>query len=713
MEIDNLVKESVQVFSGQKSSIAYGAVGVPECEAIENFVTRRTRLRKIWGTSLYHEAEFGISEIKWLDYFRNRWLFQRANGIGLETAEASQAFVQLGEIYGGTSRRVFSDKWTDSVFICNGHENKFIDFETLAQPTLLRTGLLPPGGGLINDSDPLFVPATFTVPAQAGSSLPAGDFEYIVTLWDDKRKVESMPYGSYVGEDGLWLYDSTIFHGATDVDLRNYTTGINGIRINVATPNVSAVRINLAPVFALGYDTDRVTHYIIYRKAADGTYKRVPRNGGADTSYVDDKSTIADPVFLDFAADASLGEVIDLSLSPPPSGQYYRDSTVVGEIHDYGPRFVKFHRDQLWKFGVNFPGTENGYENGAPLNATRFYPFNGMAYASAPGIFDYWQFTYSVGRETGQRDTFMGKHRNTLMFFKESSSYYLDGSSTDNYEIREMDNKRGITISGSAQETTHGIIGLGAEGFTLFDSVGPASIISEEIADMVEKINLEYPDKITSAFDPEEEKYECHCPIKNDRNTLVFIYDLKQKAWSFTKRAGGAAHYGLTSKKRTVGLLGDKLNGRLYLSTNRALVTQNGETMHGVWRSKQFDWGRPGDLKGLQMVTIVARAKRDFRLSIDVIPDFSQRDCVSVKDIDPDVREDVYAEDVDDVGGGVWDEAQWGDGAVKKEFTILVQAIGKKIQLIVRNSDTDADRANFEIEEIILWASLMEGEEAK
>ncbi len=138
-------------------------------------------------------------------------------------------------------------------------------------------------------------------------------------------------------------------------------------------------------------------------------------------------------------------------------------------------------------------------------------------------------------------------------------------------------------------------------------------------------------------------------------------------------------------------------------------MTFNGETMHGIWRSKHFDFGRPGDLKSLQAVTIVARAKRDFRVSIDVIPDFSQRDCASVNDVAPDVRGDVLAEDASDSEGMIWDEGQWSNGTEKKEFTILVQAIGKKFQLIVRNSDVDANRASFEIEEIILWASNLSG----
>lgn len=705
-EIDNLVQEKVQVFSGQKSALTHAASENSDCEAIENFVTRRSRLRKIWGTSLYHTAGFGIGRVKWLDHFRNRWLFQRGDGIGLETAEGSGEFNQLGTLEGDLERRVFSDKWIDSVFVSNGFQNKYVDFTTYEVPKLLNLGLLPPGGASMPQQPVPFPPAAFSVQDEMGSGLEVGDYEYLITLWDDDRKVESLPYGAFVGEDGLWIYDATqITNSVTGEtgDINNFTTG--GPKVQVGAINKKVV-IDVSAILALGYDAQRVTHYIIYRKAADGIYKRVFVNQGLEI----DITAINQPIFEDQIAEADLGLVLDLSLSPPPSGGYYRDESAL-VWKDYGPRFVKYHRDQLWLFGVRFPGTPDGYEAGRPLLRSRFHALSGVAYASQVDSFDHFDKTYGVGRETGEEDTGMGKHRNTLMFFKDKSSYYLDGTSPENYEIRELDKNRGITVPGSLQETPAGIIGLGLGGFTLFSSLGPAEIISEGIADMVEQINLEQKDKITSAYDPEEEKYECHCPLLNDYNTIVFIYDLKQKAWSFTKRAGGAAYYSLQSNKRSVGLIGDKQNGRLFLSTNRAAVTQAGQTLHGVWRSKQFDWGRPGELKTLHMVTIVGRAKRDFRLSLDVIPDFAQKDAVSVNDINPDVRDANYAEDEDDTEGEIWNEAQWQAGTVRKEFTVLVPMQGKKLQLILRNSDTDANRAMFEIEEIILWATLEEGED--
>lgn len=694
MDIKNLVTERVAAFVGQKSAAPHGIVSNSECEAIKNFVTRRGRLRKIWGATLYEDLAEDSGEIKWIDYMYHRWVCQRGNSIFIESGEGTGSFFKMGEIEGGGTERVFSDKWVDLLFFSNGFENKFIESDSLAPDSLLTLGVYPPGGGILFGGS--YPTAELAAVPDLSSSLSVGDYQYAMTFWDNDRQVESLPYGSYVDEDGLW---------ATVSDLAGFFMdgGVLAIGSN------ESAEIDVSPILALGYDASRVTHYRIYRKDADGSFKLVPALYSAITGDIDiyeQNVPISQPVVYDIGF-GTLGAVTDLSLSPPPGGKYYRDSSVV-QTKEYGPHFVKFFRDQLWLFGVNFPGTEDGFSGGRTV---RFYPLNGVAYASDVGLFDYWKYSYSIGRETGQRDTFVGIHRNTLLFFKEGSSYYLDGTSPANYEVRTLDDKRGITIPGSAQETTAGIIGLGAEGFTLFDSTSGGKIISEEIADMVEKINLEHFEKITSSFDPQEEKYECHCPIENTHNTLVFILDIKSMTWSFTKKAGGAAAYGLSSSRRVVGLLGDKLNGRLYLTTDRSAVTFNGETMHGSWRSKHFDFGKPGDLKGLQAVTIVARAKRDFRVSIDVIPDFAQKDAVSVSDIAPDVRNDILAEDADDEEGMLFDEGQWSSGTEKKEFTILVQAIGKKFQLIVRNSDVDADRASFEIEEITLWASLLDGDE--
>ncbi len=697
MEISNLVSERIEAFTGQKSSAPHGILAANDCERIKNFVTRRGRLRKIWGTSLYYESALyaGVSEVKWIDYFRNRWIFQHGDCIGLELAENSQTFDQPGSILLGAANRVFSEKWQNNIYLCNGCENKYLEPGAVVD-NFLNLGLTPPGNG--RKWVALQGEITLSEVGSLGAALGNQECAYVITFWDSVRRVESMPWGSQVNEDGLWIGFSQAY---ADSNAATFS----------GDPD-KAMRVDISQIKALGYDEQRVTHFLVYRrKIADGTLTLL-----TDPDTFIGAPTINNDYYDDTTPEADLtGRLLDESISPPPSGKFYVGyGTLPEDAGNYGPRFVKFFRDQLWMFGVNFPGTPYGtqpYPDGAGFSQTPYAPQSGIAYGSQVGNFEYWQYTYDIGRSTGQKDTGLAKHRGALLFFKDASTYYLEGTSPENYEIRELDNKRGIIAPGSLQETTVGVIGLGAEGFTLFDSVSGGKIISEEIADEVEGINLAQIDKIYSAFDPQEEKYECHVPIENTYNTKVFILDVKSMSWSFTTRAGGAAAYGLSSEKRVVGLLGDAQNGRLYKTTDRSLLQFAGRTAHGTWRSRQMDFGYPGYLKSLQTVTITARAKRDFRLSIDVIPDFAQADCVTINDIDPDVRSDRWAEDEDDDAGMDWDEGQWGANTEKKQFTVLVQAIGKRFQLVIRNSDTDAERANFEIEEISLEASLLKGED--
>lgn len=699
MELKNLVTETVRNFSGVKSSLPHGVLQSSDAEKIENFVTRKGRLRKIWGATKQYESAFGVGEIKWLDYFRNRWLFQHGNSIGAEQTEGAYDFLEVGSMALGTENASHSEIWNNRVFLSNGAENKFYEPDGAGQK-LLNLGIFPPGLGrksVEGAAPPDFI---LTKVAAPGSALADATYGYAVTFWDDVRGVESLPWGAAVGQDGLWNGYAYIYSLAT--------------RAAWAGMANNAIRVDISQIKAVGYDRDRVTHFIIYRATqADPTvFKRVadPRA----STFIADLLSIDNDYYDDSTVEANLGAVLDQSLSPPPSGRYYDGLATDADLGNYGPKYVRFFRDQLWLFGADFPGTENGFLLNAEstgIYRVPYEPQNGLAYASQVGNFDYWQYSYEIGPSTGQKDTGIARAGNSLLFFKERSAYYLDGTNPENYEIRELDPRRGVIVPGSLQETTKGAIGLGADGFTLFDGVGRGVVISEELEE-VERINLAHSDKISSVFDPHEERYECHVPLDEfSWNTRVFAYDLKTNAWEVTTRAGGAAKYGLSSARRIVSLLGDPRNGRLYSTDDYSVTTFNGQTMHGLWRSRAFDFGRPDSIKSVQMVEITARAKRDFRISVDLITDFNQKDCATVRDHAPDVRTNNWASGANDDSGAKWDSGAWAKNTVKKKFTILIQAIGKNFNLVVRNSDTDANYANFEIEEILVYASMLSGDE--
>jgi hypothetical protein len=713
MEIANLVMEAVRGFTGQKSAIPHGMLQASDAEKVENFVTRRARLRKIWGSSLYANVALpsGAGRVSWLGYIRHFFAYQQGNSIALEQTEGAGDFQEAGSILLGDQSKIFSDKWLNNLYLSNGCENKFLEYAPQIQDAigLRNLGLIPPGRGLKSqDGSDTINSVSISKVASVGSTLADATYGYVVTWWDANRRVESLPNGSSVGDDGFW----NSFGAVAAIDSQLAFVGMAD----------NAVQVDIKSLKDQGYDADRVTHFIVYRftQADYFTLKRV-----ADPDNVADEANlrIANDFYNDTTVEADLGKVLDESLSPPPSGLYYQGLADPAKDQGlYGPRFVKYFRGQLWLFGANYPGQKNSVTSvqvpafftpdkplpgEVSLKGVPVPPQNGWAYTSEAGNFDYWKFSWDIARNTGQDDTGLAVHRGTLLFFKSGSVHYLSGTSTNDYVVIPLDTKRGVVAPGSLQETSKGPIGLSADCFALFDSISGGKPISDEVADEVLAINLDFVEQITSAYDPKEEKYECHVPLDAaGYNQKVFVYDLKTGVMTFHRRAGGAAHYALNSKNRVVGLLGDARNGRVYDVSNYAATDFAGQKIRAFWRSKAFDFGRPEAMKGLQRVIITARATRDFKVSIDVIPDFNEGDCQTLEDISPDVRND----DFDDAAPEqAFDAARWDAETTKKKFTILVQCIGRNIQLVVRNAETDADAAQFEIEEILLEASLLDG----
>jgi hypothetical protein len=671
--LDDQTDEIVRFFSGQKSSLPSGALEVTDASRLLNFICRKGRLRKIWGAPIYAQPVLppnGSGGVSWISLFKRRWFFQQGTLIAFETAEGSKNFQEVGTILLGGTNRVESEKWRNLIFLVNGVENKIYDDSGVAGQKYLNLGLYPPGHGLRAS---ISLQPTFTLTESGGGDHPEGTYQYLVTFLDNNRGIESLPNGAEVQEDGLWLGNAPV-----------------SITTSAANKKIDG---NIADLKAAGVDP-RVTHFVVYRATqVDGQFKRITNGPFA----------IAADTFQDNDGDdTNLGQVLDESISPPPSGKYYLTGN---DTENYGPRFVKFFRDQLWLFGVRYPG----------LGDLGFGEVTGLAYGSAVNNFDYWKYEYDVGRSTDQEDTGIGKYRNTLFFFKEQSAYYLDGTNPTNYQIKEMDPQRGVVAPGSLQDTPVGCIGLAADGFVLFDSASPGKLISEEIQDEIDSINFDHVDKIHSAYDPKEGKYECYVPRSPSVNiSRVFIYDVNMKTWQFlSTRIGQAAAYGISSQKRRVGLLGDSQNSRLYDLANEAATTfggtglANGQTIRARFESKHFDWQAPGKLKRLQFIKIKARTKTDLKLSIDIIPDFGQQETITLDALEPVAEFSTWAESASDEDGMVWDQSNWAGATVPVKFEIPIQVVARNVQLVIREAETSADRASFEIEEIILEANLL------
>lgn len=666
------LREVVKVFSGQKSSYGHPILQPGDAESVINFVIRKGRLRKIWGCSLY--AQPVIPEagggIRWIDRFRNRWIYQQGRYVGYETEEGSKVFETLGTIVDNPTAdsRIRSEKHQNRIYMVNGMEAKFYEDSLLSGEKFLSLGIYPPGNGAFPGDSPDIV---LSQDGSSGTLAGATEYSYLITWWDSVREVESLPNGAYVQEDGLWL-------------------GTNPASITTTAAN-RTITGDVAALKAAGYDTDRVTHFIVYRAAqSDGTFKRI--NNVGDGLFL-----IANDTFTDSDGDETLlGQVLDQSLSPPPTGRYYNAPNSAG---DYGPRFIKEFNNQLFLFGVRYPG--NG--------ELAYGAANGLAYGSVVGSFDQFQYSYNVGFASDEKDTGIAKYRNTLFFIKERSIYYLDGTNALNYQVRPIDSQRGVVAPGSIQETPAGVIGLSADGFILIDSTGPAKLIGEEIFDQIGGINFAASAKINSAYDPREGKYECHIPMLPLANvSKVFVYDTVLQTWNFyTKRLGQASVYGIDSNGDKVGLLGDFQNSRLYNLVDQSQVTFNGQKILGRWASKHFDFGDPEQQKRLQTIRIKARSVEQFSLFIDIIMDFGQQETMTFE-VPAESIFSQWADGPDDEEGMDWDDDAWAGATVPIKFEIDGPlGVARNFQIVIREEGEDAGSGNFEIEEIVLVADAL------
>jgi hypothetical protein len=703
------VEEKVSVFSGIKSSYPSNGAALQsgDAEDMLNFMIRKARLRKIWGAADYATIATGSGAIRWIDRFLNRWIVQRAGSISFETAESSQVFSEMGTIEVDDESRIVSDKWRGNIYLSNGLENKFYDNQSAQgivdffnRNRFGNVGLTPPGNGLREDAG---LQPELTLSEQAGTGVANQGFkdstayEFLIIWWDNLRDVYSLPNGAEVQEDGLWLGNkpATITTSAgTGIDDRT-------------------IRVDITNYVNAGFDTNRVTHWVALARevGVDADFKRVGNStvvpGSATANFnTSGVSPALGRYTQDIAPTDGVGTIVlDESISPPPSGKFYQ-GILNGDVGNYGPRFIREHNEQLFFFGVRFPGLATEVDGEVELFLGKA---NGIAYASEVENFDYIRDNYNVGRETDQEDTGLEKFRNILYFIKSGSCHYLDGTNPLNYSVRACDSNRGFTVPGSIQATTIGIIGLSLEGFGIITSPGPIEIISEDIFNKISGINLLHKDKITSSFDEKEGKYECHVPCGANTNvSRVFVYDVNLKTWEvYSKRVAGALKYSKDSQMRKVALLGDKGTGELYSIANELQATISGDQIKAHWRSKQFDFGYPGRLKRLKFIRIKARSTDEFSLDVDIVLDAGQQQTVTLGTQNSESVYATWADAADDSDGGEFGESDWSGATVPVKFEILAEGVARNFQIIIKESGTDAASANFEIEEIVLVADLL------
>jgi hypothetical protein len=660
MTTSSRVEEKIRGFTGQKSGLPFGLLNPSDASRIDNFIIRKGKLRKAWGTEEYAAPVLaGSGGVKWIDRYGNKWIYQQGTMVAIESAEESAVFAQLST--GFQDARIRSAKWRDLIFMLNGYDNKYYDGTSVK-----NIGLKPPGNGVAAGSQPAI---TLVEVGSGGTLADATTYSYLVTWYDSATGVESLPNGAAMGEKGLWSGNKPAS------ELTN--AGTNSITVNIAA------------LKAAGYDS-RVTNFFVYRKVlADDTYKRItanPENGFAIAlnSATDTNGTETD-----------LGALLDEDNSPPP----YAENYIGTDANTKSARFVKFFQEQLWLFGASFPG-----------NAVLGYkPINGIIYASATQNPDYYLYDYETEVSNQEEDNGIAEHANTLFFLRTKSIYYVDGTNPLDYVVRKLRSKRGCVASGSLQETANGIIALSADGFIMIDSVSTPKLISDDIYDVIRNINFEARDAIISGYDLQEGKYECHVPLGvSTKANAVLVYDVEEKTWTVLgKRTGGAIHYDLNSDNERVGLLGDQNIGKLLNVVDETTFNFNGEKIFSRWASKQFDFGYPGLQKRLVFLKIKAKAIEDFKISIDIIQDFGQQETISFEDIESESEFSTWAEDENDADGMEWNRDQWSGAFVDRKIEVLLSGIAKNFQVVIRENQNSAAKSGFEIEEITLEGNLL------
>jgi hypothetical protein len=243
----------------------------------------------------------------------------------------------------------------------------------------------------------------------------------------------------------------------------------------------------------------------------------------------------------------------------------------------------------------------------------------------------------------------------------------------------------------------------------LIDGIGSPNTISDDISDLIEEINMSARDTIVSGYDPAENKYECHVPTgANTKPNVTLVYDIKEKTWTqTTKRCGQAVFYSLSSGGVSKGVMGDSNAERIFDISDKTTYTANGEKIHARFASKHFDFGYPEQQKRLVFIKIKAKAKIDFKISIDIIMDFGQQGTISFEDIESESAYSQWAEDDEDAEGSDWDDDQWDAEVVDRKIEILAGGIAKNFQVVIRESENSENRSLFEIDEIVLEGNLL------
>lgn len=719
--------ERVKSFRGQKSGQPIESYDFDSAEQIQNFYLKEGRLIRSNGSSAYAESVLATSgPIISMHKFKNVVFLQRSQYLGCETSPGSAVFERVSSALRYIDR-FFSAQWRDRLFLTNAESTKFFlnRNDDLTDYKLGEVGLYAPrvnGTSLIQTS------------AAGGGALPAETFYFTFTLYDQETNTESPAYGAAQSQDGL--FDLSPNSSLGPIVYEQTVTANQKITLNLA---------NLATYLSDNRDTyfSRATHFILYmgQRVGSGTtglydtFFRLPfANTGSPLDgdlFVDIDTFLAEAAADQTCEYANFNALTTVFLpdnnSPPPTKQavsFSFDRAIAnGDTSDTydadkasGFRHVRFFRDQLFGIGAKGPGytvTEMEIGGDSQKVVGLINDFNNILYGSEVYQPDYFPYLWEVGRGDGQDAIGVGVLGDqALLAFKERSTYYLAGSSPDNYVMRIMDTNAGCVHQSTIQETPFGVIVLDRSGFILFDKIGEGKKISKDIEDIVDSILFNYADTFYSAYDSENRFYYCSVVIPGSITpNITLCLDLDSMDWSTQVGGEGRARIISTSTdEEVVDLIGSNEDGTIYDFSNNQLTTFNGTAMVSVWTSGALVFGDDQHKKRMRWLYLRVRSNGNFTISVEVIPDFNENNKFVISEFNYEASQSTwFSANSSSDGTLYWDEGNWeGAGLPRKIVKIPIVCKGYSFQVRIINQDTDEARYGFELEGISAEAVMLD-----
>lgn len=707
-------------FKGQKSGLPIETYSLDSAFDVKNFRLKEGALQRANGGNTYADifpsSSGGVIS---LHRMKNLWIGQRGTGLCSETAEGNATFIPIATGLESTGK-LFSSPWRDRLFLTNGTDQKFFlnrDNNTLSSD--FKFGNL---GFDVSNFNALQIPVA-TIAVSPGN-IPVGTYRYVFTIFDSETNSESPGIGAKQGDYGMTVLSPLELLGPI---MGAATVGGSSSYMPFSGTTAFLQRARST--------NPRCTHFIVYRATVTGstvgTFNRIPYNGGQTIFNEIDEFINAGLEFIDNSDSGNDVSLAENNYAPPQisaarNTYNYLQTGVAGftfladpainfdESKSSGFTHTRFFRDQMFGIGAlcgganvnNFFATSSSGAPGVIFN------FDSILHGSEVYQPDYWPYIWEVGRGDGQVVTGLGVLLDTaLLIFKNKSTYYLSGSSPDNYVLRIMDTNKGCVYQSTIQETPKGVIALDSSGFVLYDRVGQGTKLSLAIQDVIDQIKFEYASSFYSYYDPKDQRYFC-AAIIGDGTTpdITFCLDLDSMEFTFDQGYEGLSRLSDTdSDGEYVELQGSASNGRLVSFSNPTIVSVNGQAIESIWVSGPTDFGDDQLKKKARWLYIRARCARDWNIDIHVIPDYNEYNRYEILNYNVDQANSLwYSSDASSDGNLIWDDGPWNyDGTQRKTAKIPVICKGYAFQVRIINRDTDNENHGFAIESVSLEATAL------